>query len=135
MEAASEGGAFDLLVEIPSPTGDPGRQVVAWVVGGDEPSVGFGEWHTHSGDETAARDPTGEADAIVGVIEGILADQVVLIYDVGGKTDGDCGVVDLRDQDILLHVLTSPRSPGRVKIKSWSGHGDREVGLEDLSLD
>lgn len=48
MTPAPRSDEFDLLVEIPSPTGDPNRQVVVWMENGLEPSIEFGEWHTHA---------------------------------------------------------------------------------------
>lgn len=121
-----EGGtSTDLLVEIPSPTEDPDRRVVIWMEGGDEPSLAFGDWHTHAG-------LWNEDDAIIDLVQAILADQFVLIYDVGGEHSGHCGVLDLRIEDALVEELTSKYSPGRVRIRTWSGRGDREVGVQDL---
>ncbi|MCY3002414.1 MAG: hypothetical protein NTV21_11480 [Planctomycetota bacterium] len=117
----------DLLVEIPSPTGDPDRRLVIWMEGGDEPSVGFGEWHTHDG-------LWGGDDAMVELVKAILADQFVLAHDIGGTHPGSCGGLDLRDPNALVEELTSRHSPGRVRLWTWSGRGDREVGLQDLEL-
>lgn len=116
----------DLLVEIPSPTMEPDRQLVIWMEGGIEPSVAFGGWHTHAGLWD------GE-DGIIDLVKAILADQFVLVHDVGGEHSGNCGVVDLRIPDALMEELTSKYSPGRLGIRSWSGRGDREVGVQDLS--
>ena len=126
---------FDLLVEIPSPSGDTKRQVVAWMEDRVEPSVGFGEWHTHASVQCSSEDPTLAADSIVDLIHAILADEVVLIYDVGGTHDGNWGLVDLREEDALLEELTGRSSPGRVRIWTWSGRDDREVGLGDVTVD
>ena len=135
MKPSSEPDEFDLWLEIPSPSGDPKRKVVMWMEEGVEPSLGFGEWHSHAGVERPGGDLPEQADAIIDLIRAILADQVVLIYDIGGEHDGSWGLIDLRDQDALLEELTSKYSPGRVKIRTWSGRDDREVGLEDLSVD
>lgn len=117
----------DLLVEIPSPTGDPDRRLSIWMEGGDEPSVGFGEWHTHDGLWPGD-------DAMVELVKAILADQFVLTHDVGGTHPGSCEGLDLRDPNALVEELTSRHSPGRVRLRTWSGRGDREVGLQDLEL-
>jgi hypothetical protein len=113
----------DLLVEIPSPTGDPERQVTIWMEGGDEPSVEFGDWHTHAGLQVN--------DDVIDLVKGILADQFVLACYVGGEHSGRCEVIDLRVPDALVEELTSQYSPGRVKLRTWSGKGDREVGVWD----
>jgi hypothetical protein len=135
MEPSSAPDEYKILVEIPSPSGDSNRQVVLWMEDYVEPSVGFGEWHSHAGVETPDEDFTRQADGIIHLLQAILADQIVLIYDVGGSYDGNWGLVDLRDEDALLEELTSEFSPGRVKIRTWSGCGDREIGLEDLTAD
>ncbi|MCZ7686147.1 MAG: hypothetical protein M5U28_48265 [Sandaracinaceae bacterium] len=63
----------------------------------------------------------------------IARDELVLVRDVGAGDDGPLGVLDLREPDALLDELTSRGSPGRVRIESWSGAADREVGLGDLA--
>lgn len=41
-------------------------------------------------------------------------------------------VIDLREPEELLDALTSPDAPARMRILSWSGREDRELGLSDL---
>jgi hypothetical protein len=85
--------------------------------------VGFGDWHTHA---------TVWGNDIIDLVKAILSDQFVLTYDVGGDYPGHCGVIDLRTPDALVEALTGKYSPGRVKIRTWSGAGDREIGIHDL---
>ena len=131
MVARPDSDEFDLSVEVPSPVGDPNRKLVVWIEG-DEPSVGFGEWHTHAGVWALTEGSTDAAGSLIAAVEAILSDRLVLIYNVGGEYDGHWGLVDLRDRDGLLDELTSKFSPGRVKIRTWSAQGDREVRLEDF---
>lgn len=119
-----EGSAYaDLLVEIPSPTGDPDRQLVIWMEGGDEPSLAFGEWHTHVS--------PSEDGKLFDLAKAILADQLVLAYHMSEEQSGYCDLIDLRDPDALLEELTSEHSSGHVRTRTWSGRGDREFSSED----
>ena len=120
----------DLLVQLRSPTGDDGRMLTIWMEDG-EPSVEFGAWHTHATVWGAAR-PGEEIMAIIELIQAIVADEFVLIEDVGGEHSGHIGVLDRRNKDDILDELTSKWSPGRVRIKSWTGSVDEEIGLDDF---
>lgn len=134
MVRCKDSDEFFLIAKIPSPTEDAMREIVFWIEETEEPSVGFGEWHTHASVESPIQDRTDEEGLIIDLIEGILADQIVLIYNIGGKYDGDWGLLDLRDEDALLDELTDEDSLGRLRIKTWSGESDREVGLDDLTI-
>ena len=133
MELRSGSEGHDLLVELTSPTGDPKRDLVLWMENGDEPSVGFGEWHTHDWYPRGAG-PSATAEAMIDLIELILADRIVLLQNVGGEHDGSIDFLDLRDPEALADELTAPWSPGRARILTWSGRGDREVSLGDLKI-
>ena len=129
MESSGLPEKFDLVVEVPSPTGDPQRKLVLWMEDG-EPSLCFGPWHTHGG---LFGDVQGAGcDGLIDVVAAILADKFVLCCDVGGEHDGHCSVLDLRDEDALADVLTSQDSPGTVSLRSWGGSADRRVRLADL---
>lgn len=120
---------FDVLIQVPSPTGDPQRTLVIWMDDG-EPSLGFGSWHTHAsllGDREGAG-----CERIIDTAAAILADQFVLCYDVGGADDAYCGVLDLRDEEALAGEITSKYSPGKVDLRSRGGSADRRVGLGDV---
>jgi hypothetical protein len=120
---------FELLVEVPSPTGDPQRKLVIWMEGG-EPSLGFGAWHTHAG--LFGEIKGAGCEGLIDTAAAILSDKFVLCYDIGGEHDGHCGVLDLRDEEALAEELTSKYSPGEVNLRSWGGSADRHVGLGDL---
>ena len=123
MQAGAELDGHSLVIELHSPTGDASRALFVWIDETGVPSVEFGAWHTH--DDVAP---------IVDIIGAILRDQLVLVSDVGGQYPGHTGVLDLRVPDALVEELTSKWSPGRVRIKSWSGKIDREVGVDDAEL-
>ena len=129
MESAGHPEALDLIVEIPSPTGDPQRKLVIWMEDG-EPSVGFGPWHTHAA-LFGELQSTG-CDGFIDTVAAILDDKFVLCCDVGGERDGHCGALDLRDDDALADELTSQYSSGTVSLRSWGGSSDRSVCLGDL---
>jgi len=131
MEDGGEGGDH-LVLEVPSPTGDSRRTVCLWMEGGNEPSVGFGPgWHTHDGLwPPRSEDPD---DAAIEVVEVALADQLAVVTHIGGEYDGYQDVVDLRDPDALADELTRPPgAPDRLRVETWSGQHDREVGPDDI---
>ncbi|MEO1699005.1 MAG: hypothetical protein AAFU73_17060 [Planctomycetota bacterium] len=116
----------DLHVTIPSPTQDPDLDVEIWMEGGDEPSIGFGpHWHTHAGVE-------GSDDAIVGIARAILDDRLVQADDAAGPYFGHTDVLDLGRAGALEEALTDPNGCPRLDLRTWSGEGDRVVGVEDL---
>jgi hypothetical protein len=123
------------VVKVPAPSDDPRSELFVWVDGGDDPSVGFGIWHTHEDVWGACLPDGAERDALLDLIEGILADRYVICEDVGGIGVGTCTILDLSEDDALLEELTSKCSPGRAHLRSWSGRLDREVALDDLELD
>lgn len=126
-------GTFQLVLVLESPTRDDDRAMELWMEG-DEPSVGFGTWHTHGGCLTASGEIGDQCRAIADLVDAILSDRLVLITDVGEATSGFVTVVDLREADALAEELTSPTSSGRVWVTSWGGTADRAWCLEDLAL-
>lgn len=123
---------FDLFLEMSSPTGDEDRNLTIWIDESDEPSVGFGTWHTHASVWQVGTDHPDDIDAIIDLVGAILNDEFVLIKDVGGEYDGHTGIIDLRQKDSLAEELTSRYSPGKVKVLSWTGARDSEIGLDNL---
>lgn len=132
MEQLHDQESWTLVVSVRAPSGDPRSELVVWVDGGDDPSVAFGGWHTHENVWGAGLANGAERGALLDLIAGILADRFVICEDVGGVGDGTAAILDLSQQDALLEELTSRYSPGRARLRSWSGGLDREVGLEDL---
>jgi hypothetical protein len=133
---AKEGSdQFDLLVEIPSPTGDARRTIGVWMESSHGPSIDFGTWHTHADLLTSGKDPIVHADSIIDLIEQIITGHLVILTDATGRRDDFSDVVDLRDPEALLEEMTSPFSSGRARVETWSGVDDRDVSLQDLMLE
>ena len=127
MIRSGETDGLSLNLVIPSPTGDEARQCVVWVDEVATPSIGFGPSHTHE-----QSDDDGIA-AILNILHAILADQLLIIEDVGGTYSGHGAWIDLRDPEALEEELTSPYSPGRALLKSWSGKIDHPVSTDTLT--
>jgi len=124
---SGEKDGMSLNLIIPSPTGDEARLCQVWVDEVATPSIGFGPSHTHE-----RPDDAGIA-VILDLLRAILADQVLIIEDAGGAYSGSGGWIDLRDPEALEEELTSPYSPGRALLKSWSGKADRPVSTDTLA--
>jgi hypothetical protein len=135
MERRAGRDAWEFVVEVEAPSGDPRSDLVVWVEGGDDPSVSFGGWHTHENIWGAGLEDGAERAALLDLIGGILADRYVTREDLGGEGDGSVTVLDLSEPDALIEELTSRDSPGRARLRSFSGRLDREVGLEDFEED
>ena len=126
MMRSGETDGLSLSVIFPSPTNDADRFVEVWVDEVATPSIGFGPSHTHFG-----ADEGGIAETVE-LCRAIMSDRVVIMQDIGGEHDGHAAWLDLSDPEDLEEELTSPYSPGRVRLKSWSGATDREAGLDSL---
>jgi hypothetical protein len=126
MIRSGEADGLSLSALFPSPTKDDQRCVEGWVDEVATPSIGFGPSHTHY-----ASDDIGISDTVE-LCRAIMSDRLLIIQDVGGEYDGHCSWMDLRDPEALEEEITSPYSPGRATLKSWSGEADREVGPEDV---
>ena len=126
MIESAEPDGLSLDLEVPSPTSDEARQLVVWVDEVITPSIEFGPTHTHRSPDAA-----GIAE-VVELARAILADQILILEEVCGEHPGYGTWIDLRDPDELLDELTSPYSPGKALLKSWSGLADREVDTENV---
>jgi hypothetical protein len=126
--SSGEIDGLSLKLLIHSPTGDDSRGCLVWVDEVGTPSIGFGPSHTQSEPDYA-----GIAE-ILDILRAIRADQILIIEDVGGKYSGHGGWIDIREPDALEEELTSPHSPGRVLLKSWSGKADRAISIDTLAL-
>lgn len=117
---------YELVLDLPSPTGDPERTIGIWMEG-DEASLDFGRWHTHATLWLAdgERDEAAEHDAIARVLDDLVTDQLVALVDVGAPTDALWSIVDPSDETTLLDELTSPYTAGAIRLISWSGRADR----------
>lgn len=131
MERWPDEERWNLTVAPPAPSGDPKCQLIIYVEGGGEPSVVFGNWHTHESVWGAGSPEGGERTALLNLIEGIFTDRYVICEDIGGSADGSTTILDLLEPDALMEELTDRYSPGRVRLRSWSGKHDREVSVDD----
>ncbi len=127
MERNANPSEYDLLIFIPSPTGDERRTVVVWMNEGFEESVAFCGWHDHAFED-------GEEE-IIDTVEAILADQAVVVSYSDGKFAGWLTLIDLTQDDILLDILTQKYAAEAIHVQTWSGKGDRVVTLDQLELE
>ena len=120
-----------LRLLVPSPTGDSSRDVLIWMCD-DEPSLGFGPWHTHATVWAHFAEPREQDEALVELLVAILEDRFVIQVDVGGPHDGTAvGVIDLREPNAIADALTEPGSTGHVRLLSWSGTKDAEHRVDE----
>jgi hypothetical protein len=112
---------WGLLVIAPAPSGDERATVVVWDDCGDDPSLGFGAWHTHD-----------EPETLIDLLSGIFANRYVTSEELGGAPHPFDELLDLDDENALLDELTAKYSTGRVRLRSWSGALDREWTIADL---
>lgn len=120
------------LLVLRSPTDDAARNVVLWDDDGDL-GLGFVAWHTHGNIAAWTRDAGDEVSSLTAIVLAIIDGELVGTVDVGGPHDGAEGLLDLAERDAVAEELTSRFSPGRIRIRTWSGRGDRELSLDDLS--
>ncbi|MAQ17472.1 MAG: hypothetical protein CMN30_22090 [Sandaracinus sp.] len=119
-----------LRLLLPSPTGESSRDVLVWMRD-DEPSLGFGPWHTHATVWAHFAEPREQDEALAELLLAILEDQLVICVDVGGPHDGSAGVIDLREPTAITDALTEPGGSGHVRLLSWGGTKDAEHRLDD----
>ncbi len=134
MEPVQGSEMWSLVVTIPAPSGDPKAGLTLWVDNGIEPSLEFGDWHTHANLWTIDAEDKWQNMEILDLVKAILGDRIILCEDVGGTSDGYPTIIDLAVKDALLDELTSKYSPGRARLRSWSGHLDRLVDISNLKL-
>lgn len=128
MTHLSETDGLSLVISLNSPTGDDQRRIELWVDEAITPSFGFGPDHSHS-----APDDAGITE-FLGLLRAALNDQLLIAIDMGGTHDGHAAWLDTRDPFALLSELASPYSPGSLRLKSFSGAGDRTVNANDLDI-
>jgi hypothetical protein len=118
------------IAEVPCPNPRISEGMVIWMEAGTDPSLAFGAWHSHA----SLFDGTVEAgwDGIIDFAATILSDRFVLVQEVGGRKSSWVRVLDLREEDALTELLTSRFCSDVVDVFTWSGSGDRRVGLADL---
>lgn len=126
MALGTEADGLTLVVVASSPTADSERSLVIWTDESGFPSLGFGPDHCHGGNDE---------DGIAFVIEmacAIMEGRVVIAEDIGGAAPAFATWLDLGKQDALADMLTSPYGTDAIRLKSWSGQYDRDVGMGDI---
>jgi hypothetical protein len=119
-------GMWSLVAKIPSPTGQPRRNVSIWLDENRVPSLEFGGWHSHA--DLWDPDPEVGLRRMLDYLERIT-DGEILLAELPTIADGlPFRVIDVTDRQEILDELTSPGSLGNMKLLSWSG-------AEDLTLD
>lgn len=121
---ASPDASGGIVVDVPSPTGDPERALRFWMERG-EPSVAVGAWHTHEG-------LWPSRDAWLAFIEDILGDRRLFLVIPGNPASWS--VLEDSGDDEIADALTESPSPREVRVVSWSGARDRIVRMSDLSI-
>ncbi|MGG5822146.1 hypothetical protein [Falsiroseomonas sp. HW251] len=125
VQSEDEPDGLTLVIRVQPPCGATDRPMAIWVCQGN-PSIGYGPEHTHEC-------PTDRGIAwVVDWAAAILRDDVVIMQDFGWVAD-EGAWIDLRKPDALLEELTHPCSSGRIRLRTWSGWGDREVCLADFT--
>jgi hypothetical protein len=114
----------ETIIQLSCPNPKIPEGMVIWMEG-TVPSLGFGPWHGHA--SNFRRKLEASWDGLIDFARAILDDQLVLVRDGGWLQ-----VLDLRDEDALIELLTSKFCSGAVDVLTWSGSGDRRVGLDDL---
>ena len=129
----SKNGEYNLLVELPSPTGDAYRNIVIWVEEGDI-SIEFGPWHTHES-EMFETDEEGyyEDVTIIDLVKMIISNEIVYFIDIGGEKPFS-DILNLKYKNAIASLLTDIYSSGEIDIRSWDGSQDKRVSLKDLTL-
>lgn len=136
MELPPGQDAGTLYVCVPAPSGNERVGILLWMEDGT-PSLMFGGWHTHADswlDEFALPKPLG-VEGLMSLLEGILDDRFLLCADVGAQEPHIPILLDASDREALMEELTSPYGTGRVRLLSWSGRSDREIGPEEFVRD
>ena len=102
--------------------------------GGDEPSLAFGNrgWHTHEDHVRFVAPGECWEESPVSLLDAILHDQFVLFQESGEDPAAFGSALDLRNPTALLVELTSPHCGDRIRIKTFTGNGDREVSVADI---
>ncbi len=112
-----------LLIQAESPTRDAERWLeISFDAAGQAATVSFGNIIL----------PVVGVNTIIGLLEGIVHDRLVLAVNIDGSSDRSETLVDLGDFKALKEELTGPHASGRVQILSWGGSAERQLWRADF---
>jgi hypothetical protein len=121
-------GAWNLVIKIPSPTGDCRRNVSVWIDENGVPSMEFGGWHTHA--DLWDADPKLGVEKMLYYLERITDGSVQLTAVPVGPEGIPFCVLDLEDAQEVLDELTYPGSLSEISLLSWSGGEDETLAID-----
>ena len=129
LSAALAWGKDELVLR--SQASDSARDIRLWDEKGDL-GLGFGPWHTHGNIASWTRGGEDEIDCLVGIVLAIVDGEIAILDELEGPFGPDATIIDFEEEDALLDVMTQRNAPTRIRIRTWSGRGDREVTLDSL---
>lgn len=124
------GGAWRLIIRLPSPTGDKRRTVSLWLDQSGVPSLEFGAWHTHT--DLWDDDINLGLEKMLLYLERITDGSVQLSAQPATAAGVPYCIVDLENPDDVLDELTYPGAPNEVNLLSWSGAEDRTLDINSV---
>jgi hypothetical protein len=114
-----------------SDTNERARDIRLWDEKGDL-GLEFGPWHTHGNIASWTRGGEDEIDCLVGIVLAIVNGEIAILDELEGPLGPDATIIDFEEEDALLDVMTQRDAPTRIRIRTWSGEGDREHTLDSL---
>ncbi len=130
MDEASYG--CDLVVEIPSPLGDPNRTIEIWFANDEKDiSISFAGWHTHGNVAVETSQGVYKEWSIVDAAKMIVAGVLVGLSEHAARDD-TAELILLPGDFQIEDALTSEAAPDKVFICSWDGTKDRKISAADL---
>ena len=120
-------GGTSVVIKLPSPTGDPHRDLGLWLDEKTVPSIEFGAWHGHA--DLFDPDPVTALQMLLDYAELIIDGRIALL-DVRDADGWPYTVLDTRSPDDVLDELSFPGSPDELRLLSWSGSQDSVIDLD-----
>lgn len=110
---------------------DAALDVHLWDDAGDL-GLAFGPWHTHGNIAAWTREGEDEVACLVAIVLAVMSGEIVIADELGGPFGDGVDMIDLSEEDALLELLTQRGGPDRVRIRTWSGEGNREISRDSL---
>lgn len=132
--ARTDEGELAIKAEIPSPTGDPLREVIVWLDEGDLSVAFFSPWHVH-GYLMYSPDGAYSVDiSLADMVRLILSDELLMVRDAASDNALAWELfIPGHGRHTLVDALTEPGSSGAVDVRSWSGAKDCRLTIADLN--